>query len=495
MSSFNWLDKYKPTSLSQVIGNKDQIQTINNFIKSFKGGKDNIHNPNLIITGTNGIGKSLIVDLAIKENNLEKITPILSNISITRKKKKDDGSGSACSNRSAQTYYMTLMNNGKLLFKKKYDGIALVVDNISTISNLKEKEAIKALIKINNVHKKYPIIIIGNTKHSKIVNELKKMVSYNIKSVTPEGKKETKKFVNEILLHAPQYEEMRYLANTICTQEKIKIAPCKNNYYNFFEELVLHSQYDVRRMINILEELKIIFKNAVITEDKFLQYQETSKTKDIDPGIYEATRTLLNNYTTMENALLIYAEERATIPLMVHENYPLNIRQQYPKISPKEQIDMIYDISQSISESDRVDGLIYSNQCWSLQTVHGFYSCTLPSYYVNSHPNKLCKYEKYKYTQDYNKTSIKKINNKVIKKAQEHSMLKNLSVEDFLYIASILKNLMERKDYQTLVDLMKPYKLSLKEIESIIKIDKITKNKITLTSKQKKILEALLEEE
>ena len=101
-------------------------------------------------------------------------------------------------------------------------------------------------------------------------------------------------------------------------------------------------------------------------------------------------------------------------------------------------------------------------------------------YYINRISGKSCKIEKYKYTQDYNKTSIKKINNKVIKKAQEHHFLKKVSIYDFLYISSILKTLLERKEFNKLTELMKPYDLKLKEIESIIKIDKIKKTKNTL---------------
>ena len=153
----------------------------------------------------------------------------------------------------------------------------------------------------------------------------------------------------------------------------------KSDDDDIFVELILHAQYDVRRLINILEELKLIYIDAKITFDKFEQYRETSKTKDLDPGIYEATRMLLNRYNNIADALILYGEERATIPFMVHENYPLNIRQQYTKMSAENQIDLIYDISKSISESDKVDGLIYSNQCWSLQPVHGFYSCVMPS--------------------------------------------------------------------------------------------------------------------
>jgi len=496
----NWLEKYKPNKLSEVLGDKYQIQRIENFIKQFiKKNVDHnkIPNPNLIITGTNGIGKNLITDLVLKQYGFEKITTDLSSLSVVRKtkRKKQNEKEVLPSSRTVKTYYLTL--NNKLLPNGEYSDrkIALVFDSVSSISNQKEKEAIKNLIKLNNKFKQFPIIIIAGTKHSKIVNELRKMVTYIVRRKTDDGRKDNRKIINEVLLKPPEFYEIKTFIKNICAKENLNLVQRKNDENDIYAEIILHSQDDIRRLIDILEDLKLIYQDSKITIEQFEHYKETSKTKDLDPGIYEATGLLLNNYTTPDNALLLYGEERATIPLMVHENYPLNIRQQYPKMSVDDQIEILYSISKSISESDKVDGLIYSNQCWSLQSVHGFYSCVMPSYYINKAPNKLHKVEKYKYTQDYNKTSIKKINNKAIKKVQKHQFFKKVSIYDFLYIAFILKTLLDRKEFKTVANLMKPYKLKLKEIESIIKIDKIKKLKNTLTGKERTLLKELLDVE
>lgn len=505
MSNKNWLDKYKPSKLSEVLGDKSQITQIDKFIKKFtvkNYSPEKIQCSNLIITGTNGIGKTLITDLVIKENQLEKVIADLSNISVTRKtkrKKKVDKEATG-TNRTIITYYMSLKNYKKISPEGVYEPkkIVLVFDDVSNISNPKEKEAIKAIIKINNKYKFFPIIVIANTKHSKTVNELKKMVTFIVKTTNDDGKKESRKITNEIIMRKPDFLDLVNYIKKISSLEKLNIVRKKNDESDIYVKIIKHSQYDIRRLINILEELKLIYENNEVTVGKFKKYCETSKKKDMDPGIYDATKTLLNRYNNMQSALLLYGEERATIPLMVHENYPLNIRNQYPKMSVDDQIDLIFDISKSMSESDKVDGLIYSNQCWSLQPVHGFYSCVMPSYHINKTPGKYTNDEKYRYTQDYNKTSIKKINNKVIKKAQEHPFLKKVSIYDFLYMASILKTLLDAKDLEAIAKLMKPYKLKLKEIESIIKIDKIKidngnkKTNNTLTGKQKNTLKELL---
>jgi hypothetical protein len=495
----NWLDKYQPHKLSDVLGDKSYIQQIEQFTKMFtrkKINRDKIYTPNIIITGTNGIGKTLIVDLVLNECGLQKITADLSNISVARKTKRNKKvveQGGL--NRTIQTYYRSLQDHKVLQTNGEYvtNKIALVFDDVSNISNPKEKEAIKSLVKLNNKLKQFPIFIISNTKHSKTMNELKKMVTYQLKKVNSEGKRETKKITNEVVLRTPNYNDIENFVKNICSKEKLNIVKNDSDDDDIYVEIINHAQSDIRRLINILEELKLIYGNNQITLKQFEQYREISKTKDIDPGIHEATRMLLNKYTNIDDALILYGEERATIPLMVHENYPLNIKQQYPKMSILDQMDIISNISKCISESDKVDGIIYSKQCWSLQPVHGFYSCVMPSYYINKHPGKLFKMEKYRYTQDYNKTSIKKINNKVIKQAQEHKFLKKASIHDFLYFASILKTLYERGNFKRVAQLMKPYQLTDKEIDSIIKIDKINKSKNQLTGKQRNHLKQLLE--
>jgi len=481
----SWLDKYKPNKINDVIGDKEQIKKMVDFLKQFTNVTDfDDIMPNIIISGPNGIGKTLIVDLALQEADIRKCTENLLNITILRKSKnKNIESGF---NKNIKTFYTSISNykfdiSGELNSKIS----ALVFDDVSSITNIKEKEVIKTLVKLNNKFKKIPIIIIANKKYNKTINEVRKLLSYNIKM---DHLKNNKKVVNEIILKVPEYKQLIGLVKKISANENIKFDKSSDIY----DEIIEHSQSDIRRLIDILSELKMLFKNKTITYQDFLTFKETSKIKDIEPSIYEATKIILNKYDNVDNILNIYSEERATIPLMIHENYLSNIQYQYPKISLENKLNMMYNISKSISESDKIDGIIYSNQYWNLQSVHGFYACVMPSYYINQYPNKLSKDENFKYTQDYNKTSIKKINNKVIKKAQENKLLKNVSIYDFLYMASILKDIFESKEWDKLVDIIKPYNFTLKELESIIKIDKIDKCKNILSGKQKNILKEMM---
>jgi DNA polymerase III delta prime subunit len=459
---YNWIDKYRPKTLSEVIGHRKEIAQLEKFIGQFKG--QNVENPNIIVIGPNGIGKTLIVDLILQKYQYTKFENEFSNLCIRSSDNKVN---------SLKSFYLLISGN-KLVQNK----IALVIDDLSNMNSPKIKDAIKGIIRLNSQYKKFPIIIITNTKHNKIINELRKVTAYQKKS---------KYNINEINLRIPDFDDVLKFVQHICKNENLQLED-----EDLYTEIIAHSQYDLRRLVTLLENLAYYFSDRKISRERWEYYQEISKTKDVDPGIYEATRLLLDEYLGVNRILAIYGEERATIPLMIHENYTINLFQDYPHMDARVRLYLLKKIISSISYSDYVDGLIYSNQYWNLQDVHGFYSCVLPSYWINYHPNKLHKLIHYNYTQDYNKTSIRKINHKIIKKVQENISLKKISIEDFLEISDIFKTLVERKDYLLLKDIIDQHKLTVRDLENIIKIDKINR-KPTMTCKQRNTLKVKLE--
>lgn len=515
----NWLDKYKPLKTSDIIGHQDYIRLLTNYLNqysSFDIDVKKIAYPCILINGKNGIGKTLMVDLLLKEKGFERAVISLDNVVInkTKKKNKDTISKASGGNRSINVLYASIKSSKTVEVvskpKKRNDSgfyissafddetvitqyvkskVALVFDDISSISNAKEKDAIKSLVKQNNKLKQFPIIIISNSKYNKLANDIRKMVTYNMIN-----QKAKEKYVNEIRMNPPQFSNIEKFIEKICQNERLRI--CKNDYDEILEGIIQYSQYDMRKIIYCLEEIKMMHENSLITLELYEQYKFVSKMKDIDPSIYEATEMLLNKYAGIDKSIILYSEDRATIPLIVHENFPLNIKLNYPFLSPLEQIKMICNISKNISESDKVDGLIYSNQSWNLQAVHGFYSCVMPSFHINSVPNKLAikELDLYKYTKDYTKTSTRKINNKAIKKIKEKIHFKKMIITDFLHMAHIIKQLINQNKLTVVCEILKPYEITVKELESIINIDRISP-KIVLTSKTKTILKNKLSDD
>ena len=126
-----FIEKYQPTTLSQIVGNKKILPDILRWVQSPTTKLCLIHGPN-------GIGKSLCVNLICKELNIQSyyIDNSQENIDINILKSFNQ---------------INPINR-----KKNY----IIIEEIDTISNLVLDEIIKD---INNIH--VPIICIGNTNY------------------------------------------------------------------------------------------------------------------------------------------------------------------------------------------------------------------------------------------------------------------------------------------------------------------------------------------
>ena len=60
-----WINKWTPKCIDDIIGNKQAIKNIDNWLSKFDSTKVN----NLIISGNHGIGKSLAIKLLLKKYN------------------------------------------------------------------------------------------------------------------------------------------------------------------------------------------------------------------------------------------------------------------------------------------------------------------------------------------------------------------------------------------------------------------------------------------
>ena len=165
-------------------------------------------------------------------------------------------------------------------------------------------------------------------------------------------------------------------------------------------------------------------------------------------------------------------KEKVLLPLMLFENYPLAIENK--ELSPKDKINMIANITNSLSIGDVIETNIYSDQNWYLQDTHGFFSCAKPSFDMisknqNSSSNQ-SKYYNLNFSYDLNSVSIKNINRKNFTNIQNH--LINFNNYDILYLHKIYKYQIKNKKTDKLNKILANYKITLKNITSINNIDK-----------------------
>jgi len=447
-----WVNKYKAKSINDIIGNKDKINKLKNKLLNI----NNYKSKGIIISGVHGIGKSITVKLLLEELNFLYKIIFPNEIKEHRNHNFDDFN-------DYYNYNNSVYRKLNFTNKEHYKNLVLIFEETENITLSSEKKYIMDIFKENNKLNAFPIIFISNNQHSKLLNDLKKNCE-------------------EIKFEYPTKKEIYELVDKICKNENIKIM---NN--KVLDLLIDFSQYDIRRLINLLQEISFHYK--IINEQNLNTFITNSREKNIDTGLFDATLQILNNYLEYDTILKLYEFEKVLLPLMIHENYIQKILYKN-KSSWDTNIYDLVKISDSISRGDNIETRIYTDQNWYLQNIHGFYTCLNTSYWINK--NNKCKIDinKIKFSSDLNKTSLKNINKKNI-----NNLLKifpNLTIYDILILNKISNYLISNNREEELINLLKTYSkdITVKELELCLKIDK-TNDFNVLTSKEKKNINKL----
>lgn len=253
--------KYRPTKLNDFIGNKKLIQPLINWLLNWD--PKNKKTRCALISGLNGIGKSLLVELILNTNDFNII-----NLSI------DDDRDKEIINKTIKPLLKT---------KKTFDGKsnALVVSDIdSSGGNYGFISCLTECIKETEI----PIICICDDRYSQ-----------NIKPIL--------NYCYDVKLTKPSYTEVYVLIYKVVTAEKIKIS--KSGLDKLYEQ----SNGDIRYILNALQ--------FGITKS------DTSKNIQ-SSNIFDTTGKLLSMDLSIDDKVNYYWMHDIHM-LMVHENYINNI--------------------------------------------------------------------------------------------------------------------------------------------------------------------------
>jgi len=445
MNINSWIIKYKPKILSDIIGNINEINKIKDWLNNLKNSK----NQSIIISGYQGIGKTLTIKLLLEE--MDYLVRIINSNDIKDLKIYDDLNNYYNFNNSIYSK-LNLNNNSN----KK---IALVFDETENITLTSEKKYIINIYKDNNKYKCFPLIFISNNQHTKLLYDLKKGCS-------------------EIVFNIPDVNDIKKLINKIAISENITF---ESN--NIIDKLIEFSQNDIRRLIILFQELYYHIDNNLITNDTFNKFIENSRKKNTIIGLFESTKNIINDYLDYDTIIKLYENEKVLLPLMIHENYLDKIFKS--KSSNIDYIKTIVNVSDSISIGDNIETSIYTDQNWYLQNIHGFYTCINTSYWINNCNDIKLSLSNIKFSSDLNKTSLKNINRKNINNLNK--IIFNKPIIEILLLNRICNYLIYYGKEEKLLNILNNYnkKITIKDIELCLKIDK-TINFNILCSKDKK---------
>jgi replication factor C subunit 1 len=281
--------KYRPRKLNDFIGNKKLIQPLINWLLNWD--PKNKKTRCALISGLNGIGKSLLVELILNTNDFNII-----NLSI------DDDRDKETINKTIKPLLKT---------KKTFDGKenALVVSDIdSSGGDYGFISCLTECIKETEI----PIICICDDRYSQ-----------NIKPIL--------NYCYDVKLTKPTYDEVYVLIYKVVTAEKIKISKSR------VDKLYEQSNGDIRYILNALQ----------------LGIKKSDTSKNIQSSnIFDTTGKLLSMDLSIDDKVIYYWMSHDIHSLMVHENYINNTLS--AKCEAKKLENLAYS-ADSLSDADLVD--------------------------------------------------------------------------------------------------------------------------------------------
>ena len=201
-----WINKYKPQNLDMIVGNKNQIKKIDEWLHNL----ENLKTMSLIVSGNHGIGKSLTIKYILEKNNYLVKTILPNEIKLYR----NDGDFNDFFNYKNSIKNKIKFTNGN--FNKK---LALIFDETESITLTSEKKFITEIFKMNNKKKLFPLIFISNNQHSKLLNDLKKNCMEII--------------INVLLLHKNYGLNLRIIDGNVLKKVVLYVLKLQMKYLKF----------------------------------------------------------------------------------------------------------------------------------------------------------------------------------------------------------------------------------------------------------------------
>lgn len=456
-----WAEKYRPKDLDTLVGNRAQIAQIRDWFTKFRKRDPNIKKA-ILFSGCPGTSKTTVAHVVLKEFGYDV---------------KEYNASDVRSKKLVEENLEKLITTEQVdkHFRPNFRPFGIIMDEVDGMSS-GDKGGMSQLIKTINPNRGKrcvkksekqktaerwipPIICICNTGYDKKISDLRKDCF-------------------EVKFEKPTVWDLCQVIRNVTKQEHIIMTESA-------EKVVAElAQGDFRRLIFLLKNFSNIEKRPIETNDIYAYYDVISK-KIIDLSSFDVTNKIFQSQTRVEEILKLYDTDKSLLPMMVHENYVTVVNAQNTNNANK--MRNCYQCIDAIVNGDVIEKIMYNTQSWSLQPIHGLTSCYIPSYYANVHP--LLGYRGASWTTALGRYSLRCANIKNINLLS--SMLNTghtYSVEDIQLLSQvILYNLLDpHGDRKIGAEYMKQYNLSVKDIEKLIKVDKLSdKYKKLYTSRQK----------
>jgi replication factor C subunit 1 len=363
-----WTVKYAPTSISQICGNKSQVEKLQNWLRNFpKNHRKGFKMPGkdgsgvfraVIIYGPPGIGKTTAAHVVAKEEGYDVVE---TNASDTRSKRLMEESLRGVLNTTSLMGYFAGDNKKVEGSKKK---MCLVMDEVDGMTG-SDRGGVGALAKVCKTSE-IPIILICNDR------KLPKMKPFDYVTY-------------DLPFRRPTTDQIRARMMSIAFREKLDMPP------QVLNALIEGSGADIRQVVNMLSTSKLGQKAMDFDKGKAMskawEKHVILKPWDIVGKILGGAMFADSSKATLNDKVELYFNDHEFSYLMLQENYLGTFPMKASNYSGKEKnlkvLELVSDAADSISDGDLVDRMIHgSQQQWSLMPTHAIFSFVRPASFV-----------------------------------------------------------------------------------------------------------------
>lgn len=367
-----WTVKYAPTQITQICGNKAQVEKLQRWLRLFPknsrtgfklAGSDGsgVYRA-VMIHGPPGIGKTTAAHLVAK---LEGYDIVESNASDTRSKKLvEAGLKGVLSTTSLLGYFA---GDGQTVDagKKK---LVLIMDEVDGMS-AGDRGGVGALAAVCK-KSRIPMILICNER------KLPKMKPFD-------------GCTYELAFRRPTSDQIRARIMTIGYREGLKLVP------NVVDALIEGSRADIRQVVNMISSVRLDQQ----VEEQSLDFDRTKQMSkaweknvilrpwDIVSKIMGGGMFAASSKSTLNDKSELYFNDHEFSYLMLQENYlgtsPAIVGSYKGQERDFKTMELVEQAASSISEGDLIDRMIHgTQQQWSLMPAHAIASFVRPASFV-----------------------------------------------------------------------------------------------------------------
>jgi len=336
--------KYKPEVLENIIGNKNCVNSIQSWFENWYTSKTHSKNICALLSGPNGIGKTLTVELVIKKYNLNPIS-----LNPDEKADKEHIVNVILPSIQRQKSFTNKQNIFVIHDIDCYDDYGFIS---SIVNCLKET--------------KIPVIATCNNRYDQ---SLKPLMPYCL----------------DIKFQKPSTNDISKFVKSILKKESISMNDANLN------QLIEDSNCDIRNVLNNLE----LFSSG---NTKNVGIGNSANVKDkTNSNLFEVTKLFMSQNVELDDKQILFWMNNDILPLMIHENYPMN------NIKMKNEASYLHNITESIhslSDIDLFEKDIHMNGNWELMPYTAWFSMNAVA---NCHAKSMIKF-----TSFFEKRAVKK---------------------------------------------------------------------------------------